>query len=385
MHQAVDVVVIGGGVIGLSVARELRRAGVERVTVLEQRPAVGQGSSSRANGGVRAQFTTKANIQFSAFSIDELEDLDRRTGLLGFEQTGYLLLTGTQAGERSLRAAFELQRSLGVDVQWLTPPQALNHAPFVRPDGLRAATFHHRDGFLDPHGLVTALRQDAARLDARIVTSAQVVAIDHAPGAALQVTTRDQSLRARWVVNAAGPDAGQVAALLGVELAVAPVRRNLAHLADPAGPGPLIPMCVDLDTGVLVRRETSGGYVLAWSDPNDPPGWDSTVDPRFLPALAQRVGHRFPFLHDIPIHPRHCWAGLYPETPDHHAIIGPAPEAPSLIHCAGFGGHGVMHAPAAGRATAELITLGHSATFDLHPLRPSRFAEGDLTVETAVL
>jgi sarcosine oxidase, subunit beta len=380
-----DVVVVGGGVIGLSVARELRRAGVDRVTVLEREPAVGQGSSSRANGGVRAQFTTRANVDFSLCSIAELERLDAETGLLGFRQTGYLLFTGTEAGERSLRAAYELQRSLGVATEWLTAEQVVGRAPFVRPDGLRAGTFHARDGFLDPHGVVTALRLEAERLGAAIVTGAEVVAADRAPDGSLLVATGDRTVRARWVVNAAGPAAARVAGLLGADLPVVPVRRNLAYVRDPHGPGELIPMCVDLDTGVLVRREVSGGYLLAWSDPDDPPSEDTTLDPRFLEGLGQRVGHRFPLLEELPVDPRQCWAGLYPETPDHHAVVGPAPEAPGLLHCAGFGGHGVMHAPAAGRAVAELVTLGRCETFDLRPLRPSRFAEGDLVVERAVL
>ena len=391
MPEIVDVAVVGAGVIGLSVARELRRAGVDRVAVLEREAAVGQGSSSRANGGVRAQFTTKVNVELSAFSIAELERLDRDTGLLGFHQTGYLLMTGTEPGERALRAACELQRSLGVAVEWLTPDQVLERAPFVRPDGLRAGTFHGRDGFLDPHGVVTALRQDAGRLGARIATGAEVVAVRPAPRGNFEVDAGDATLQARWVVNAAGPAAGRVAALLGVELPVTPVRRNLAYVGDRPGPGRpgeprgLIPMCVDLDTGVLVRREASGGFVLAWSDPDDPPSWETTVDPHFLEGLGRRVGHRFPLLEDAPVDPRRCWAGLYPETPDHHAIIGDTPEAPGFLQCAGFGGHGVMHAPAAGRAVAELVAHGRCASFDLHPLRPSRFAEGDLVVETAVL
>jgi sarcosine oxidase subunit beta len=382
--ETVDVAVVGGGVIGLSVARELRLAGVDRVVVLEREASVGQGSSSRANGGVRAQFTTRANVEFSAFSIAELERLDAATGLLGFHQTGYLLLCGTEAGEQGLRAAFELQRSLGVDTAWLTPAEALERVPFVRPQGLRAATFHARDGFLDPHGVVAALRAEAERLAVEVRTGAEVTAIEPAPGG-LDLRAGDRALRAGFVVNAAGPAAGRVAALAGSDLPVAPVRRNLAYVREPDGPGELIPMCVDLDTGVLIRREASGGFVVAWSDPSDPSSWETTVDPRFLEQLAQRVGNRFPLLEELPLDPRQCWAGLYPETPDHHAVVGPAPEAPALLHCAGFGGHGVMHAPAAGRAVAELVTLGGCRTFDLHPLRPARFAEGDLVIETAVL
>jgi sarcosine oxidase subunit beta len=383
--ETVDVAVVGGGVIGLSVARELRLAGVDRVVVLEREASVGQGSSARANGGVRAQFTTRANIEFSAFSIAELERLDAATGLLGFHQTGYLLLCGTEAGEQRLTAAFELQRSLGVDVRWATMLDVLGMVPFVRTQGLRAATFHDRDGFLDPHGLVAVLSTEADRLGVEIRTRAEVTAIEPAPGGALELRAGDQTVRAAVVVNAAGPAAGRVAALCGCDLPVAPVRRNLAYVREPGGPRALIPMCVDLDTGVLVRREASGGFVVAWSDPDDQPSWETGVDPRFLEQLAQRVGNRFPLLENLPLDPRQCWAGLYPETPDHHAVIGPAPEAPALLHCAGFGGHGVMHAPAAGRAVAELVTLGGCRTFDLHPLRPARFAEGDLVIETAVL
>jgi sarcosine oxidase subunit beta len=383
--EKVDVAVVGAGVIGLSVARELRLAGVERVLVLEREASVGQGSSARANGGVRAQFTTRANIEFSAWSIAELERLDAATGLLGFHQTGYLLLCGTEEGARGLRAAFELQRSLGVAVEWLEPAEALERVPFLRPDGLLAASFHARDGFLDPHGVVSALRAEAERLGARVRTGAEVVAVEPAAAGAVDLRAGDRTVRAGLVVNAAGPAAGRFAARCGADLPVAPVRRNLAYVREPDGPGPLIPMCVDLDTGVLVRREASGGFVVAWSDPDDPPSWDTGVDPRFLEQLAQRVGNRFPLLEELPLDPRQCWAGLYPETPDHHAVVGPDPEVPWLLHCAGFGGHGVMHAPAAGRAVAELVALGGCRTFDLHPLRPSRFAEGDLVIETAVL
>ena len=385
MPERVDVAVVGGGVIGLSVARELRLAGVDRVLVLEREASVGQGSSSRANGGVRAQFTTRANIEFSAFSIAELERLDAATGLLGFHQTGYLLLCGTEAGRDGLAAAFEIQRSLGVDVRWLAPAEALALVPFLRPDGLLAATFHARDGFLDPHGVVAALRAEAGRLTAQVVTNTEVTAIAPAPGGGLELRAGGRAVRAEVVVNAAGPAAGRVAGLCGSDLPVAPVRRNLAYVREPGPAGALIPMCVDLDTGVLVRREASGGFVVAWSDPEDPSSWETTLDPRFLEQLASRVGNRFPLLEDLPLDPRQCWAGLYPETPDHHAVIGPDPLVPGLVHCAGFGGHGVMHAPAAGRAVAELVTLGGCRTFDLHPLRPARFAEGDLTVETAVL
>jgi sarcosine oxidase subunit beta len=378
-----DVVVVGAGVVGLSCARELRRLGAGSVVVLEALPAVGEGSSSRANGGVRAQFSTAPNIAFSRWSIDELEALDRATGRLAFHQTGYLLLTGTEEGEARLRASYELQRSHGVETRWLEPDEAVALAPFVRADGLRAATFHDRDGFLDPAGLVAALATDAQERGAIVRTDAPVATIRQV-GTGFELEHGGRRILADIVVNAAGSDAREVATMVGAEVPVDPVRRNLALVLDPSAAPTLSPMCVDLDTGVLARREVAGGWVVAYSDPRDPPGRETSVDPAFLTALAERVPNRFPFLADLPLDPARCWAGLYPETSDHHAIVGTDPSVPGVIHCAGFGGHGVMHAPAAGRAVAELVTLGRCTTFDLDPLRPGRFAEGDVIVEGAV-
>ena len=379
-----DAVVVGAGVIGLSVARELARAGVAEVVVLERHGAIGQGSTSRANGGFRAQFTTTPNITFSHWSIGELERLESETGMLSMHQTGYLLFTGTEEGERGLRTAFELQRSIGVSTEWLAPEGVLAKAPFLRPDGLRAGTFHARDGFLDPYGVVRAMERQARGLGVRVQTNVEVRAIRRVRDG-FEVEHDGGVIRASWVVNAAGSDACEVGAMLGVEVPVTPYRRNLAFAPDPAHAGELIPMCVDLDTGVLVRREPSGGYVIAYSNPNDPPGRETAVDPAFFEDLAERIGNRFPFLEEHPIDPGRCWAGPYPETPDHHAIVGDTPGVPRFLQCAGFGGHGVMHSPAAGRAIAELVTHGRCRIFDLHPLRLSRFAEGDLVVETAVL
>jgi sarcosine oxidase, subunit beta len=377
-----DVAIIGGGVIGLSIARELGSSGLD-VVVLEAAPSLGQGSSSRANGGFRAQFTTAPNIAFSLWSIAAYEELEARTGRLSMHQTGYLLMTGTEHGETSLRTAMDLQRSMGVETQWLAPEQITQLAPFVRADGLLGGTFHSRDGFLDPAAVVSVMAEKARGRGVRIITNAQVRTIERSSDGF--VLDHGQSTTAAIVVNAAGAEAGAVGALAGAPVPVNPYRRNLAHVSDPKGHPELTPMCVDTDTGVLLRREATGGWVVAYSNPDDPPSRELTVDPAFFEDLAERVPNRFPFLADLPIDPSHCWAGLYPETPDHHAIVGQAPEVPGFFHCVGFGGHGVMHAPAAGRAIAELITLGRCDTFDLHPLRPSRFDEGDLIVETAVL
>jgi sarcosine oxidase subunit beta len=380
-----EVAIIGGGVIGLSCARDLKRKGIDRVVVLEKEGAVGMGSSSRANGGVRAQFTTAINIDFSLYSIAEFERLQKDSGgLLSFHQKGYLLMTGTEEGERGLQAACQLQLERGVATQWLSQEDVARRVPFVRVEGLRAGTFHERDGFLDPHEVVQTMRQSAITGGAQVYTNSMVDAIDYR-GHRFAVHTSAVDFEADWVVDAAGSHAHKIGELVGIEVPVEPVRRNLVYMRERDGSEELIPMCVDLDTGVLVRREVGGGYVVAYSDPDDPPGWDVSVDPKFFDDLADRVGNRFPFLEDVPLDPARAWAGLYPETADHHAIVGPSAENERFVICAGFGGHGIMHSPAAGRAVSEIIADGRCSTFDLRSLRPSRFAEDDLVIETAVL
>lgn len=381
-----DVAVVGGGVIGLSVAAELRRISALKVVVLERHSTPGQESSSRANGGVRAQFRSPANIQFSLYSIAEFESIEiANPQTLGFTQAGYLFLAGTSESEQRLRTDIRVQRDMGVDVSWVDPDEVLRLAPIVEASGLRGGSFSHRDGFIDPHAVIVARWRQAKDLGVDFSFDTEVQAIEVTGEHQFKIRSDSNELRTAWVVNAAGAAAGYVAQLLGVELPVIPVRRNLA-VTEPVESVPdIIPMCVDVDTGILVRREGRSGFLLAYSDPKDPPSWDMTFDPTFLDAVAMRVGNRFPYLAGVPIDLRKCWAGLYPETPDHNAIIGEVPDRPGFVQCAGFGGHGIMHSPAAGRATAELIARGHCETFDLANFRYSRFSEGDIPMETAVL
>jgi sarcosine oxidase subunit beta len=378
------VVVIGAGAIGLAVALQLRRAGIADVLLVDRNGSPGMGSTSRANGGVRAQFTTAINIGFSRFTIAQLRALNEQTaGQVGFRSIGYLFMTGTEAGETALRDAHALQRSLGVDVAWLSPPDVTELAPYINREGLRAATFCADDGLIDPHGVVSALWGEAHRLGARLLADTEVLEVTSSSTGAF-VRTTNGGIVAEHAVNAAGPHAGQVASLGGVALPITPRRRNLACTEGFAGMPEVTPMCVDSDMGVLTRRE-GGGFLIGYSDAHDPPSFDTSFDPAFLEAIAARIGNRFSFLANVPINARKCWAGLYPETPDHHAIIDSPAQAPRFIQCAGFGGHGIMHSLAAGQAVAELIAQGRCSTFDLHPLRLDRFDEPGGAVETAVL
>jgi sarcosine oxidase subunit beta len=383
-HRNASVVVIGAGAIGLAVALQLARAGVPDVLIVDRNASPGMGSTSRANGGVRAQFTTAINIAFSRFTIEQLRALhDRTAGQVGFRPIGYLFMTGTESGETALRDGHDLQRSLGVDVDWLSPAEVMDLAPYVNRDGLRAGTFCAGDGLIDPHGVVSSLWGEAKRLGARLLADTEVLEVTSS-STGVFVRTINGDILSEYAVNAAGPYAGELAGRAGIDLPITPRRRNLVCTEGFAGMPEVTPMCVDSDTGVLTRRE-GGGFLIGYSDAHDPPSFDTTFDPAFLDAISERIGNRFSFLANLPINARKCWAGLYPETPDHHAIIDAPAQAPRFIQCAGFGGHGIMHSLAAGQAVTELIRDGHCNTFDLHPLRLTRFTETGGAVETAVL
>jgi len=227
---------------------------------------------------------------------------------------------------------------------------------------------------------VAALAQEARRLGVRCLFDERVVALECGAH-----TVRPRSARvsfdAAYAVNAAGPGAAEVAALAGVELPVKPYRRNLACTEPVAGFADPIPMCVDLDTGVLVRRE-AGGFLLACADPTDPPSADTTFDPAFLDTLAQRVGNRFPFLANVKV--LRQWAGLYDISPDSNPIVGPVDTVDGFFLLSGFMGHGFMMAPVVGRLYAEWLARGIEPPF-ARKWRLSRFAEGDVDREEMII
>jgi sarcosine oxidase subunit beta len=261
--------------------------------------------------------------------------------------------------------------------------QVAEIAPFVRLRGLQAATLCGSDGIIDPHGVVSAFCGEGRRMGVTYLFNTNVISLEH-DGIRALIHSPGLDIEADYVVNAAGAFAGDLAAKVGIELPVAPYRRNLACTNQVPNIPASIPMCVDIETGVLIRRE-GNGILIGYSDPASTPSVDTSFEPEFLDAVASRVGNRFPFLKQATINPRKCWAGLYPETPDHIAVIDAPREAPWFIQCAGFGGHGIMHSLAAGLAVAELIRDQRCSTFDLSPLRLDRFCESSPTVETTIL
>ena len=384
MDESCEVAIVGAGVIGCSIAFHLGRMGMRAVRLLEREALPGAGSTSKANGGIRAQFTTDVNIAMSLASMEILDALAEEIGEPPiYRKAGYLFVTGDRAKLRAMASAAAWQSERGVAVEVLDEKGIRAKAPWIA-GRIAGGTFGARDGFVDPGGLCNFFLREATRTGAQIRYGAEVTAIERGGSGDFRLRTAAGEITASAVVDAAGPWARTVAGMVGVGLPVDPVRRHLLMTGPCDGLPEVIPMTIDADSGVLIRREGER-LLIAYSNPDEPAGFNTTFDPAFAERIAGPLEERFPAVSDAGLDRRRSWAGLYEVTPDHHAVIGAAPGVPGFFLANGFSGHGVMHSPAAGRAIAELIVRGKSESVDISALSIERFARGTLIHERMVL
>jgi sarcosine oxidase subunit beta len=386
MTETADVVIIGSGIVGSSVAYHLAQAGCTNVLVLEREAHQGKGSTGKSMGGVRAQFSTPVNIQMSRYSIDFFSHFDEVVGHpADYRAHGYLFCATSESHLAYLQANRERQIALGVNnVEWVSPGEIQAIVPQLRTDDVLGGTFCPTDGFVDPHSVMMGFMLNAREHGARLWLETQVTGIEVENDQIAAVITSRGRVATRVVVNAAGAWAAGVAEMAGADLPVEPLRRQLVP-TEPFDQLPKrFPMVIDMSTGFHFRREGKG-ILLAWNDPAETPGFKTEFDATFVEKILTRAASRVPVLAEAGVNPRRAWAGLYEMTPDHHAIIGPAPNVKGLYFVNGFSGHGVMHSPASGRIAAELILQGHSRLIDAAQLSVERFAQGKLLEETAIL
>ena len=417
MTETADVVIIGSGIVGSSVAYHLAQAGCTNLLVIEREAHQGKGSTGKSMGGVRAQFSTPVNIQMSRYSIDFFSRFDEVVGHpADYRAHGYLFCATNENHLAYLKANRERQIAFGVNnVEWVSPSEIQAIVPQLRTDDILGGTFCPTDGFVDPHSVMMGFMLNARERGARLWLDTQVtgIRVDAASAGILPADRSDAELvppnadkrsalpaaearriagvmttrgfiSTRVVVNAAGAWAAQVAQMAGAELPVEPLRRQLVP-TEPFDQLPKrFPMVIDMSTGFHFRREGKG-ILLAWNDPAETPGFKTEFDPTFVEKILTHAASRVPVLAEAEVNPRRPWAGLYEMTPDHHAIIGPAPNVEGLYFVNGFSGHGVMHSPASGRIAADLILQGHSDLIEAVQLSVERFAEGKLLEEMAVL
>jgi sarcosine oxidase subunit beta len=384
--RAADVVIIGGGIVGSSVAYHLTEAGCRNIVVLEREAHQGKGSTGKSMGGVRAQFSMPISIQMSLYSISFFSRFDEVMGYPGgYRPQGYLFVATDPKHMAYLRENYTKQVAAGLKtVQLLTPDDVRRIAPEIRSDDVIGGSFCSTDGFVDPHSVMMGFMQKAEERGVELLRETEVIGIQTDAQGISGVETSRGTIASRVVVNAAGAWAGKVAALAGVDLPVEPLRRMLVPTEPFDRVAHTSPMVVDMSTGFHYRPE-GRGLLLAWNDPEETPGFKTNFDPAFIEKVLTRGVDRLPVLEEAEVNPKRAWAGLYEMTPDHHPVIGQVQAMPGLYLANGFSGHGVMHSPATGKIVADLITAGCSDMVEMPLLAVERFAAGRLLHETAVL
>jgi len=374
-----DIVIVGAGIIGTSIAYHLAKRGGVRVAVVEKEINPGMGSTSKAAGGIRAQFASDINIELSRLSIAAFETFPREMEIeVDFHQVGYLWLAGRPEDMDLFRRNVERQRTHGLDVRTLTPEEIGTLAPYVKLDGLVGGTFHDKDGYAPPADYVMGYHKQAKKRGVEFLLADEVTGFE-----GTTVLTKKGSLGAVKVVWTVGAWTEQLGKMLGIEIPIRPIRRQ-CFVTEPISEGLAhpVPMTVDFSTGIYMHSE-SGGLLVGKADKNEPPSYHEHADYPFVEHMAELAMARVPLLEEATI--RTSWGGLYGVTPDHHPILGELPGHPGFYIAAGFSGHGFMHAPATGQVMSEIMIDGTSKTLDISCLRFSRFKENDLIQETHVI
>jgi sarcosine oxidase subunit beta len=386
MAHTADVVIVGGGIVGASVAFHLAQAGCTNVLIIERDAQQGLGSTGKSAGGVRAQFATPINIQMSLYSIDVFSKFEELTGHTAqYRAHGYLFIATNQKHLDYLRANRELQIGHGLkNAEIVSGEDIVRILPQVRSDDIVGGSFCPTDGFVDPYSVMTGFTARARQSGVQLWLDTEVTSIEIEGGLVTGVATSRGRVSTRSVVNAAGAWAAGVAGLAGVDLPVKPLKRQIINTEPFELVPPRLPMVIDMSNGFHFRREGTC-IMMAWPEPEEVYAYDTAFDRDFIERILTRAVNRVPCFEEAQVNPRRCWAGLYEVTPDHHAIIGKAPGIEGLYLANGFSGHGVMHSPATGKIVSELVLHGESRTIDATPLRLERFEEGELLEETAVL
>jgi sarcosine oxidase subunit beta len=384
--QTADVVIIGGGIVGSSIAWHLTAAGCRNVLVIERESSQGKGSTGKSMGGVRAQFSTPVNIQMSLFSIPFYARFDETIGYPAeYRPQGYLFLATKESHLAYLRTNFEKQKAHGLAAaRMISADEIISQSPQLRSDDILGGSFCSIDGFVDPYSVMNGFMASAVDKGATLWKKTEVTAIQKDQNGISGVITTRGEVSTRTVVNAAGAWAASVGKMVGIDLPVNPLRRMLVP-SEPFDDFPhSSPMIIDMSNGFHFRPE-GRGFLLAWNDPeetSDKPDFD----PSFVEKILVLAANRVPVFENLPVNPKRAWAGLYEMSPDHHCILGAVAEVPGFYLANGFSGHGVMHAPATGKILSDLILHGNtSVVSDVSVLGFDRFARGALLHETAIL
>lgn len=376
-----DVVIVGGGVMGVSAAFHLAEAGVRDILLLE-RGDLGGGSTCKAAGCVRAQFSDRTNVELGLRSLRSFETFASRPGQeIDLHQPGYLFMLDSQESVDAFEQSVALQQSLGVPSRMVSADEAVLLSPLASSDGVLAGAFSPTDGYCSPESVVLGYATAARHLGARLVTDCAVTGIETSGGQITAVRTSRGDVRTSTVVCAAGAWSQEVGSWVDVDLPVTPVRRQILVTEAMADLPRDMPMTVDFSTSFYFHRE-GDGLLMGMSDPDERPGFDERRTDAWLPRLGEAMSRRAPSLMDVGF--RTGWAGLYEMTPDHNALIGEAPGVDRFLYATGFSGHGFLMGPAVGEVLRDLV-LGKEPPVDVTSMDARRFTEHTVRPELNIV
>ena len=386
LPPSAEVVVIGGGVMGTSIAFHLAEAGVTDVLLLE-RGHLGGGSTVKAAGGVRAQFSDPVNIALGMRGLDAFEDFPHRPGqVIDLHQPGYLFLLTDPDQVRVYEESVALQNRMGVPSRMLTAHEAKALSPAIDTTGVLAAAFHARDGYCSPESVVLGYATGARRHGATVLSGVGVSGVRVEDGQVVGVVTDRGEVRTGAVICAAGAWSKEVGAMVGVDLPVEPLRRQIL-ITEPlseeqAERFPVdMPMTIDAATTFYLHRE-GPAILLGMSYRQEEPGFREEYSDAWLPDLTEAIEQRCPDLLDVGI--AHQWVGFYEVTPDHNALVGESGDVSRFLYAAGFSGHGFLQGPAIGEVMRDLY-LRREPPIDVAPFTADRFAAGVLRGEVNIV
>ncbi len=368
-----QIVIIGGGVMGASTAYHLAKAGATEVLLLERSPHLEDAATSRCAGGVRYQFATPVNIELSKISLPMLERFKDELGVdPQYRQIGYLFVLTRPQDVESFRGTVELQRRMGVNTEWLDGDGVRRRLPLMRFEDALAGTIHPKDGLADPSSVNLGYLNRARDLGVRVAMETEAIAIQLERDRVAAVNTNHGTVRCEQVVDAAGPWAAEVGQLVGLEIPIRPVRRQMVSTTPIPELPPDFPFVIDFARSLYFHPEGEG-LLTGMSNPDQPADFDQTIDEDWEVVALEAAMQRMPLLEKAGR--LASWAGLYEVTPDAHPIFGPT-EIDGFWIVAGFSGHGFMHGPVAGKLMSEFLMEGRAHTVDVSMLDLARFKAG---------
>jgi sarcosine oxidase subunit beta len=382
MNKTADVVIIGGGISGATIAYYLTKKGVQNVILIEKDYIAG-GATGRCGAGIRQQWGTRMNCLVARYSCEAFEGAQEELGYehdIEFKQSGYLLLASSEKEALQFRKNVSLQNSLGIQSRLLDNDEAKEVVPFLNTDRIVQCAFHHKDGHLNPFHTTQAYINAARRNGAEIMTHTTVTGIKTQGGKITLVETSRGNISSPVVVNAAGGWSQQIAEMVGVNLPLYSKRHEIL-ITEPLDPI-LKPMVISFSLNFYCQQVPHGGFIMGSGDENAPRDLRQNSSWEFLEGISKTVIEVLPPLRNARV--LRQWAGLYNMSPDKQPIYGPVDGTDGFFVACGFSGHGFMFGPATGLIISEYI-LGEQLTLPVEALTLSRFAEGNLIMEPSVV